>query len=140
MSVTHALARPLLAGMFVAGGADTVQHPETKVPKADPVVRAVTRPIGLPQDPALLVRVNGAVQVTAGLLLALGRHPRLAATALAASLVPTTIAGHRFWEEADPDTRAGQRVHFLKNVAMLGGLLLAATDRTGRREPAPVGA
>jgi putative oxidoreductase len=49
-----------------------------------------------------------------------------------ASLVPTTLAGHRFWEVTDKQARAAQRIHFLKNVAMLGGLILAATDLEGR--------
>jgi uncharacterized membrane protein YphA (DoxX/SURF4 family) len=75
------------------------------------------------EDPEILVQVNGAVQVGAGVLLALGVLPRLSALALAASLVPTTAAGHRFWEEAEPAARAQQTIHFLKNAAMLGGLL-----------------
>jgi uncharacterized membrane protein YphA (DoxX/SURF4 family) len=48
------------------------------------------------------------------------------------SLVPTTLAGHPFWHEADQAARAQQRIHFLKNVAMLGGLILAAGDTGGR--------
>ena len=46
--------------------------------------------------------------------------------------MPVTVAGHRFWEESDPGTRAQQRVHFFKNVSMLGGLLIAAGDTEGR--------
>ena len=56
----------------------------------------------LPKDPVTLVRLNGAVQVGAGALLAVGRVPRLAALALATTLVPTTLAAHRFWELDDP--------------------------------------
>jgi uncharacterized membrane protein YphA (DoxX/SURF4 family) len=50
---------------------------------------------------------------------------------MAATLVPTTIGGHAFWEIEDSQQRAQQRVHFLKNVAMFGGLVLAATDTDG---------
>ncbi len=132
MAITRKIARPLLASMFVTGGIDAVRRPETKEPKAERVASQVARPLGLPDDPVLLVNVNGAVQVVAGLLLATGRVPRLAATALAVSLVPTTWAGHRFWEEDDEATRAGQQVHFLKNLSMLGGLILAATHTGGR--------
>ena len=74
-------------------------------------------------DPIDLVRVNGAVQVGAGLALAVGYAPRAAATLLGGSLVLTTLAGHRFWEERDGTARAQQTIHFLKNAAMLGGLL-----------------
>ena len=86
--------------------------------------------LGLPADPARLVRLNGAVQLGAGALLAIGRVPRLASVALAASLVPT-LAGHRFWEETDLAAKADQRMQFLKNLAMLGGLMLAAMDTNG---------
>jgi putative oxidoreductase len=70
------------------------------------------------------VKLNGAVQVVAGTTLALGILPRVSALALAASLVPTTLAGHRFWEEEDEAARAQQSVQFLKNAAMMGGLLM----------------
>ena len=78
------------------------------------------------------VGIGAAAQVTAALALATGRAPRLAATVLAASLVPTTAAGHRFWEEQDPNVRANSKIHFFKNVSMLGGLVLAAVDTEGR--------
>ena len=45
---------------------------------------------------------------------------------LAASLVPTTVAGHAFWRLTDKSQRAAQRIHFEKNMAILGGLALAA--------------
>ena len=46
-------------------------------------------------------------------------------------MVPTTLAGHRFWEERGP-ARNAQTIQFLKNAAMLGGLVLAATSTGGR--------
>jgi uncharacterized membrane protein YphA (DoxX/SURF4 family) len=85
-----------------------------------------------PSDPVTLVRLNGGVQLAAGLTLASGRAPRVSALVLAASLVPTTAAGHRFWEEQDPATRTQQKNNFFKNVSMLGGLLIAAGDTEGK--------
>lgn len=132
MSVTRLVARPMLAGMFVFGGLDAVRNPETKAPKAEGLAPKVAEPLGLPTDPVTLVRLNGAVQVGAGLLLAFGKCPRLAALALVGSLVPTTYAGHRFWEETDDTTRAQQQIQFFKNMGLMGGLLLAAADTGGR--------
>src|SRR5215217_1302761 len=129
MTPSRWLARPLLSSMFVAGGLDAV-HPAEKVKKAEAVTRHLTER-GMPLDTTTLVQVNGVVQVAAGAMLAWGRFPRVAALALAASLVPTTLAAHRFWEEEDPDVRAQQRIQFLKNASMLGGLLLAAVDTAG---------
>ena len=132
MSLTRRIARPMLASMFVMGGLDAVRHPESKKGKADAVAPALARTLGLPEDTVLLVRINGGVQIGAGLLLATNRLPRLAALALAASLAPTTYAGHPFWEETEPGPKAQQRVQFFKNVSMMGGLLLAAVDTDGR--------
>jgi len=122
----------MIAGMFIVGGLDAFQHPATKTAKAEKVAPPLARTFGLPEDTTTLVRANGAVQVGAAALLAVGRFPRLASLILAGSLVPTTLAGHRFWEETDKQVRTMQRTHFLKNVAMLGGLLLAAVDTEGR--------
>ncbi len=99
--LSHRLARPLLAGMFVVGGIDALLRPESKVPKAEFVTSRLARTFGLPEDPKLLVRVNGGVQVGAGLLLAMGVLPRPMAASLATSLIPTTLAGHPFWQESD---------------------------------------
>jgi uncharacterized membrane protein YphA (DoxX/SURF4 family) len=132
MSIARRVARPLLASEFIYGGIDAVRHPETKVEAA----KAVTDPLrdwvpALPDDTATLVRLNGMVQVGAGGLLALGKFPRLASIALIGSIVPTTFAGHRFWEETEDEARAQQRTHFLKNLGLLGGLILAALDTEG---------
>lgn len=127
------LARPMLGSMFVLGGMDQLQNPEPKVPVADPVAPEVAETAGFGDvDTATLVQVNGAVQVIGGLALALGKAPRTAATLLAASLVPTTLAAHRFWDEQDPNVRAQQQVHFFKNVGLLGGLLVTTQDTEGR--------
>ena len=101
MALTDLLARPLAAGIFSVGGFDSLRHPDKKVPTAQTVTAPITQATGL--DTEALVRVNGAVQVGAGLALAPGRLPRLAALLLIGSLVPTTVAGHRFWEIDDAD-------------------------------------
>ena len=64
--------------------------------------------------------------------IATGVVPRPAAALLGLSLIPTTLAGHRFWERDDRSERADQTFHFLKNVGILGGLLFAATSTGGR--------
>jgi hypothetical protein len=51
--------------------------------------------------------------------------------ALAATIVPTTYAAHGFWTIEDPAARAQQKTHFLKNVGLLGGVLLASVDTAG---------
>lgn len=131
MTLTRRIARPLLAASFVSGGIETLRNPEPRVEKAESVASTVAEPLPLPDDTDQLVKINAAVQIVAGGLLAIGKLPRLAAAALAASLVPTTLAGHRFWEQEDDTQRAQQQIHFLKNVGLLGGLILATFDTEG---------
>jgi len=132
MTVVRRLARPMLAASFVTGGLDSLRHPAARAEAAAPLIHALAEPLRLPDDPELLVRANGATMVAAGTLFGLGRLPRLSAVVLAASLVPTTYAGHAFWQEKDPAKRAAQTTQFLKNLGLLGGLLLASVDTAGK--------
>jgi uncharacterized membrane protein YphA (DoxX/SURF4 family) len=122
----------MLASIFIAQGFDTFRNPGQQAEAAEPVVSQLAGWVSfVPAKPEQAVRLNGAVQMAAGSLLALGRFPRLSALVLAATLVPTTAAGHRFWEAEDDTTRKQQRLHFLKNCSMFGGLLIAAADTAG---------
>ena len=132
MSLIRRVARPMLATMFVVGGLDQLRHPAKQAAKVAPLAERAAPSLHLPNDPELLVRANGAAMVGGGTLLALGRMPRTAATVLAASLVPTTYVGHPFWAEPDATKRGQQRTAFLRNLAVLGGLLLATVDTEGR--------
>jgi uncharacterized membrane protein YphA (DoxX/SURF4 family) len=128
-----------MASMFVVGGVNALKNSDAMAVKAkkvtDRVVPLAQRALPaapIPTDPVTLVRINALTQIGAAAALATGRAPRLASAVLAASLVPTTVSGHPFWEESDPQVRSAQKVHFFKNVSMLGGLLLAAVDTEGR--------
>jgi putative oxidoreductase len=122
----------MLASIFILQGYDSFRRPEKYAPRAEPVVRPIAERVSaVPAKTEDAVRLNGAVQMVAGSLLALGRWPRMSALAIAATLVPTTLAGHRFWEEEEEGNAAQQRIHFLKNASMFGGLLIAAADTAG---------
>lgn len=129
--IVRRLARPLLASVFVAGGVEALRNPAARTDRAARLLAKV--PSGTASsDPDLAVRVNGAALLGGGLLLATGRLPRLASTVLAASIVPTTAIEHAFWDESDPAAKAQSRRLFVKNVGLLGGLLLAAVDTAGK--------
>jgi len=138
----RALARPLLSMIFVVQGANSIRNPEPLVPKAQPVtdrlvpmVKKVAPPQvseRIPETTVNLVRLNGVVQVVGGLALATGKGRRLGAATLAATLLPVTVAGHPFWQMKDKESRQAQRIQFMKNLGLLGGLLLAAVDTEGK--------
>ena len=121
----RAVGRVGLAAMFITGGADAMLSPGPRTTKAEE--------LGVPLDPELAVRLNGAAMLAAGVALALGLWPRLAAGVLAGALVPTTLAGHPYWQLDDPAARRQQRTHFFKNVGLLGGALLVLSERPSRR-------
>ncbi|MCW2799232.1 MAG: hypothetical protein JWQ70_704 [Aeromicrobium sp.] len=119
----------MLASMFVYGGAMALKSPGPRAAKAQPVADLIKRVApDLPVDGASLTRFSGGVQVVAGTALATGHFPRIAAFVLAATMPPTTVVGHAYWDESDPAAKANQRIHFLKNLSMTGGLLMATLD------------
>ena len=132
------IARPLLAAPFIYGGISTLRKPQDRVPGATPVVEKLAEtadkqlPVQVPRDVEQWVKADAAIKVAAGSLFALNKFPRVTALVLSASIVPTTLAGHRFWEHDDPTEQFGQISNFLKNTGILGGLLLAAVDTEGK--------
>ena len=140
MTITRLLARPMLASIFVAGGINALRNTEAHARQGQEGHRPGRAPgpaggagrTRSPPTPTTLVRINAGAQILAAAALATGRAPRLSATVLAASLVPTTLAGHAFWDETDPQAKAAQRLQFIKNTSILGGLLLAGVDTEGK--------
>ena len=63
-----------------------------------------------------------ALEIGAGLLLLSGFKARWAAVALAAFCVLTALVFHPYWS-FPPDQAYNQQVHFMKNLALTGGLL-----------------
>jgi len=132
------IARPLLAAAFVAEGVSALRDTRRRAEHAAPLIQAGEAHLPpqvserVPSNPETLVRINAATQIGGGLLLALGRAPRLSSAALAGSFVPTTLNNDAFWEERDPAIRAAKRADFLKNLSLLGGLTIAAVDTEGR--------
>ncbi|MRH90713.1 DoxX family membrane protein [Nocardia sp. SYP-A9097] len=132
------VARPLLAATFIVDGVDTFLHPEPRVKAADALVQQGRRklPDGVAEKlnaaPETLVRITAGAQAAGGVLLALGKAPRLAALVLAATVLPAAVTEQDFWAEPDPDRRAAKRIAFLKDIGLLGGLLIAAGDTEGK--------
>ncbi len=127
----------MLASVFVAGAVRTLRNPERAAEKVAPLSERIAPRLKksapwAPTSPEALVRANAAVQIAGGLLLTTGRAPRLAAVGLIGSLLPTTVVGHPFWRAEDPAERVNERNHFMKNLALMGGLILAAVDTQGR--------
>jgi putative oxidoreductase len=120
MSISRTAARLLLAAPFVVLGYEAAAEPGGRVDLA--------AALGVP-NPAAAVRFNGVAMAAGGVALGLGVLPRTAATGLAASLIPTTLAGHAYWQHEDPAARKQNRIQFLKNAGLLGGLVAVVAER-----------
>jgi uncharacterized membrane protein YphA (DoxX/SURF4 family) len=139
MTAIRLIARPMLASAFFVGAASALKNAEALAPKASrvtdkvvPLAQRIAPSAPIPTDPVTIVRLNAGVQIAAAAALATGHFPRLSSTVLAASLLPTTIAGHPFWRETDPATKATQRLTFFKGISLVGGLLIAGVDTEGK--------
>jgi putative oxidoreductase len=139
MTAIRLIARPMLASVFFLGAANALKNAPNLATKAsrvtDKVIPLAQRAVPsapIPTDPVTLVRINAGIQLAAAAALATGRAPRLSSTVLAGSLLPTTLAGHAFWRESDPTTKATQRLNFFKGISLVGGLLIAGVDTEGK--------
>lgn len=128
------IAYPLLAGVFVANGVDTILNLKQKTEQAKPLIAKGQEVLPLERgiDPGAVVQADAVAKIGAGLLLGFGRLPRLAAAVLAATLIPSTVIEHPFWASSYPDERRSRQAQALKNAGLLGGLLLAVTDTQGK--------
>lgn len=77
---------------------------------------------GLPMPQVLLV-ITIILELGGGILLAIGYKTRWVALAFALWLIPTTFIFHAFWGIDAAQVQA-QQTQFLKNLSILGGMLM----------------
>jgi len=85
---------------------------------------------GLPM-PELLTALSIVVEIGGGLALVFGFRTRLVALGLIVFLIIITPIFHNFWAAA-ADQVANQRINFLKNLGILGGMLMVTAFGPGR--------
>jgi uncharacterized membrane protein YphA (DoxX/SURF4 family) len=130
----------MLASYFVINGVKALRHPEEFVADAQPLADKVLPLVAsalpaeargyLPEDTAGFVKCNGALQIVGGLSLATGLGRRLGAGVLALTMVPHVLVANPLKAKGAERTVVGSQL--TKNVALLGGVLLAAQDTEGK--------
>lgn len=78
---------------------------------------------GVPAAEAGVI-ASGVVFLLGGLSILLGIWTDLGALAIALTLIPVTFMMHPHWKETDAQAKQGEQIHFNKNLALIGGLLL----------------
>jgi putative oxidoreductase len=121
-AIATVFARILLALMFVASGISKLTGIEGT---AGYIASA-----GLPA-PQLLALGAGLLEVVAGTMLIVGWQARWAALALAAFTFVASVLFHNFWAQP-ADQAFVQQLMFMKNLAVIGGLLFVFAQGPGR--------
>ena len=85
--------------------------------------------LGMPM-PEVMVWVAILIEIGAAALLIVGWQARKAAWVVIVFVAVATLTAHRFWE-FDAAQYANQMNHFLKNVAIIGGMLYIAVFGPG---------
>ena len=127
----------MLSAVFIGQGVETLLKPATSADAAQPTIdalRTLPDPVGskVPSNPQTAARINAAVQVGGGVLLATGKLSRIASAMLACTVIPGSLGAHLFWNETDPQRKVEQRRNFLTDVSLLGGLIIASADTEGK--------
>lgn len=108
------IGRILLAAVFVLSGINKLGNFAGTA--------AFMSGAGLPMAEILLVATI-AIELICGMMLVLGWRARFAAAVLLLFMVPVTAVFHNPWAVADQAMAQQQMIHFLKNLAIMGGLL-----------------
>ena len=119
--MNHLVGRILLALLFLIAGINKLKAPAASA--------GYFAKLGFPATD-VLVWVVIAVEIGAAVMLIVGWKTRWAALALALFTLIATFAAHRFWE-FDGAQVANQMNHFLKNLAIVGGMIILAATGPG---------
>lgn len=140
MSLLRAAARTMLAGYFVVNGVKALKDPELYAAEQErfaskvvPLARKVAPAeiaTALPDDTETLARISGGLQVAGGVGMILGKGRRIGAGFLALSMLPQLVGYST--KGLPPQERSAARNELLKNIALLGGALIAFGDTEGR--------
>ena len=100
-----------------------------KIPHFNDVAELMGK-AGVPAPKFMLV---GAIVflLVGGVSVLVGYKAKLGAALLLVFLLPATYYFHAFWKETDPKAQADQMIQFMKNLALMGAMLLIVANGPG---------
>lgn len=122
LSRTELVGRIMLAAIFVLSGVMKLADFEGAL--------GHMQAQAIPYASTLLI-IAAIAEIAGGLSIMTGFLTRLGAFGLFLYLIPTTLLFHDFWNFAGPE-RIAQSAHFMKNVAIMGGLLVLMAHGAAR--------
>jgi putative oxidoreductase len=120
-SLVPLFGRILLSAVFIMGGIGKI----TGFAFEESMVAAKHLPM-----PAVALGIALIIELVGGLAILTGLFTRLTAWIVFLYMIPTTFLFHNFWAMQGAD-RIDTMIHFEKNLAIMGGLLLLAAFGPG---------
>jgi uncharacterized membrane protein YphA (DoxX/SURF4 family) len=123
-TAAHLAGRAIFGGYFLYNG---INHFKSRG-----MLAGYARSKNVPAADAAVIG-SGLMLVAGGISLLAGMRPKLGSASVAGFLLGVSPMMHAYWNETDPQQRMNEMINFTKNMALVGGALLAA----GHPEPWP---
>ncbi len=115
MDVLFLIGRIIFGGYFIYNGINHFQH--------HAMMSGYAGSKGVP-SPKVGVAVSGVLLLIGGITILLGFYPRVGIICLLIFFIPVSIKMHDYWNVENQQEKMNQRVNFLKNLALVGALLM----------------
>jgi uncharacterized membrane protein YphA (DoxX/SURF4 family) len=118
MGILFLIGRLILGGFFVMNGIRHLTHVE--------MMSGYARSKGTPSPSAAIVG-TGIILLLGGLSFVLGVWPVIGGVLLLIFLLGVSFKIHDYWAVADPQAKMNEMINFMKNMALLGAVLITMT-------------
>ena len=115
MPILFVLGRILLGGYFLMSGYNHFKN------LSGSAGYAASKGVPMPK---LAVGFSGLLLLIGGITILLGIWTNIGIYALVLFFIPVTFQMHAYWNETDPAMKMNQRISFMKNIALLGAILM----------------
>lgn len=115
MDILFLIGRLIFGGYFLMNAWGHFKHLES--------MTGYAQSKGVP-NPRAAVFVGGVLLLLGGLGVVFGIAPEASLALLLIFLVPVTFKMHAFWKETDPNAKMSEQIQFMKNMALIGALLM----------------
>lgn len=117
------IGRMLMSAIFIFEAYDSIKYHSTTI--------EVMAAYGITWKPVFLLNSCICLLIMGGLMILLGYRPKFGAFLLLLYWIPVTFIRHSFWNDPISIERE-QSIHFMKNLAIIGGLIVILVNGTGR--------
>lgn len=121
--IAELLARILIAFVFIYEALDTIVFFNK--------TKATMSTYGIMWNQDILLYMLIFILLLGAVLVLIGYHARFGAVLLLLYWIPYTLIIYSFWDDA-PEYKRIHAIYFMRNLAIMGGLLLLISNGAGR--------